>query len=189
MSRFAHTMLALALTAGSNFAGGAPATAAGGAKRQPDCFAALRHLSGTRVACEHQAWMTEQERADLKAATRGYLLDARCVVSVDVDRRLVEEALVASNRTWTAPPQPVTCALTTSSGPMTIGGTFAPAVVFKDGFAVDASPGLAGITGVNSYLAMPVVAYVNHAPGIRSEMAKMINAFRSQPVGQQAARR
>jgi hypothetical protein len=132
--------------------------------------------------------MTEAERADLASLTRGYLINARCTVAVDMDRRLIDEALAASDRVFTAPPQPVTCEVETSGGPMTIGGTFAPHVVFKDGFATDASPGLANITGVNSYLAMPVVAYVNRAPGIKSEMAAMINAFRAQLNGRQAAR-
>jgi hypothetical protein len=168
-----------------------PAAAASPPQRKaPDCFQALRHAPapGGRLVCTHQAWMTEAERADLASLTRGYLINARCTVAVDMDRRLIDEALAASDRVFTAPPQPVTCEVETSGGPMTIGGTFAPHVVFKDGFATDASPGLANITGVNSYLAMPVVAYVNRAPGIKSEMAAMINAFRAQLNGRQAAR-
>ena len=145
----------------------------------PDCFAALTRPGGARLVCQHQAWMTDKERADVQKMTRGYLIDARCTVSVDIDRRTVDEALAASDRVFEAPPQPVTCQLQTSGGPMTVGGTFAPKVVFKDGFAVEATPGLANITGVNSYLAWPVVAYVNRAPGITREMTAMINAYRA----------
>ena len=127
--------------------------------------------------------MTEQERADLNRLTRGYLVNARCTVAVDMDRRLIDEALAKSDHVFKAPPQPVTCQIETSSGPLQIAGTFAPNVVIKNGVATDATPGLANITGVNSYLAMPVVAYVNHAPGIKSEMAAMINEFRSTIAG------
>jgi hypothetical protein len=146
---------------------------------RPACFSALRQGGSAPLSCEHKAWMTDEERASVVKLTRGYLLDASCVVTVDVQRAIVDEALTASDRAFVAPPQPVTCALQTSGGPMTIGGTFAPRVTFKDGFAVDASPGLANITGVNSYLAMPVVAWVNNAPGIRREMAAMINDIRA----------
>lgn len=145
----------------------------------PDCFTSLRQPRGERLVCEHRAWMTEDERADLSKLTRGYLLDARCSISVNVERRLIDEGLAASDRTFEIPPQPVVCALDTSGGPMTISGTFAPKVVFKEGFAVDATPGLANVTGVNSYLAWPVVAYVNGATRIKTEMAAMINAFRA----------
>lgn len=153
------------------------------------CFQALRASSGARLVCKHDAWMTDQERDDLEKLTRGFLLDARCSVSVNMEQRLVDEAMVASDRVFEAPPQPVTCLLQTSQGPMTIGGTFAPRVVFKDGFAVDASPVLANVTGVNSYLAWPVVAYVNAAPPIKSEMTAMINLFRAKLNQRQRASR
>lgn len=165
-----------------------PATAAQPSAR-PDCFAALRHPGGKQLTCTHDAWMTDEERSELQKLTRGYLLDARCTVAVDVARALVDEGLAASDRILDLPPQPVTCQLQTSGGPMTISGTFAPHVVFKDGFAVDASPGLANVTGVNSYLAWPVVAYVNGARHIKSEMAAMINTFRAQANPRQQAAR
>ena len=127
-------------------------------------------------------------RAEVTRLTRGYLKDARCTVSVNVDAAVISEALAASDRVIDIPPQPVTCALETSGGPMTIGGTFALHVVLKGGFATAASPGLGNITGVNSYLAWPVVAYVNHAPSITGEMARMINAYREISSGRQVAR-
>jgi hypothetical protein len=169
-------------------AGAAPNAAQTAGKKAPDCFAQLRRPAGARLTCEHKAWMTDQERADLVKLTRGYLLDASCRVSVDIERRSVDEALAASDRVYDAPPQPVTCDLQTSGGTLTIKGTFAPRVTFKDGFATDASPGLANVTGINGYLAMPVVAYVNHAPGIKSEMTAIINAYRAQLTGRQASR-
>ena len=166
----------------------AATTAPKAAKPAPECFAALRQPPGPRLLCEHKTWMTEAERADFAKLTRGYLLDAHCTVTVDIERRIVDEAMVASDRVFDAPPQPVTCELQTSGGPMKVGGTFAPHVVFKEGFAVDASPGLANITGVNSYLAMPIVAYVNRAASIKSEMSAIINALRARANSRQAAR-
>jgi hypothetical protein len=153
-----------------------------------DCFAALRSPSSARLTCTHEAWMTDTERADLLKLTRGYLQDVRCTVAVAIDRYLIDEGLAASDRVFTTPPQPVTCHLQTSGGPVTILGSFAPNVTFKDGFAVDATPGLANVTGVNSYLAWPVIAYVNNAPSIKSEMTAMINAYRAQLNVQQQAR-
>ena len=152
----------------------------------PSCFAALAGPPADRFRCEHLAWMTDDERAEVQRLTRGYLLDARCTVHVDVEASLVEEALAASDRSIQFPPQPVTCELQTSGGAMTVSGTFAPHLVFKGGFAVEASPGLANITGINSYLAWPVVAYVNHAPSITSEMAQMINDYRALKSRKQA---
>jgi hypothetical protein len=185
----AHARIALAALAVAVSA--APVLAAGPNvdKRlaKPECFDALRQSSGPRLACDHHAWMTDGERADVVKLTRGYLKDARCTVSVDIERRLVDEALAASDRVFEAPPQPVVCELETSGGPMKIGGTFAPRVVFKDGFAIDATPGLANITGVNSYLAWPVVAYINGAKSIKSEMAAMINDIRTRLTHRQQA--
>ncbi len=83
---------------------------------------------------------------------------------------------------FAAPPQPVRCELETSDKPITIEATFAPRVVIKDGVAVDATPGLANVTGVNSYLAWPVVEYVNRSATVRDEMLKMINAYLSMRV-------
>ena len=61
-------------------------------RSKPECFQALRQPGGARLTCDHHAWMTDEERADLVRLTRGYLKDARCVVSVDIERRFVNEA-------------------------------------------------------------------------------------------------
>jgi hypothetical protein len=154
----------------------------------PDCFAALARLSGTSLTCQHRAWLTDQERADLNRLTQGLVRDARCTVTVSVDRALVDEAVAASDRVFTAPPQPVTCQIETSQGVMPISGTFSPRVEFRQGFAVAASPGLGSITGVNGYLAWPAVEYVNRSAAIGEEMVRMINAMRAN-LGSQRAQR
>ena len=165
-------MVFVGLPRGAAFAGPLASTA------PLSCFSALAQLNGARLSCEHLAWMTDDEREEVQRLTRGYLRDARCKVSVDIDATTVKEALAASDRVVDFPAQPVTCELDTSVGPMTVGGTFAPHVEFKNGAAISASPGLANITGISRALAWPVVAYINNARSITSQMAAMINAFR-----------
>lgn len=147
--------------------------------RERNCFYQLLEDTGPQIDCEHPAWLTEEEKADLKKLTREYLLDARCNIKIAIERAKVDAALVGSDLTFTSPPQPMTCVLTTSSGEMTIAGTFAPQVTFKDGIAIKATPGLANITGVNTYLAWPVVHYINNASRIGEPMKMMINAYRA----------
>ena len=161
---------------------GAPAAQAGGAAEPPrerNCFYQLLEDTGPQIDCEHPAWLTDDEKADLKKLTREYLLDAHCKIAIRIERATVDAALVGSDVTFESPEQPMTCVLATSSGEVTISGTFAPKVVFKDGLAISATPGLANITGVNSYLAWPVVHYINNAERISNPMKLMINAYRA----------
>ena len=167
-------MTALVVCAGAGHAE-APAEPAPG----PNCFYQLLEDTGPQIDCEHAAWLTDDEKADLKKLTRDYLHDARCTIAIRIERAKVDAALVGSDLTFESPPQPMTCILTTRSGDMTITGTFAPKVVFKDGIATSATPGLANITGVNSYLAWPVVHYINNASRIGEPMVMMINAYRA----------
>ena len=115
--------------------------------------------------------------------TRGLLVDASCLVAVSVARDALAPALApATGTTFQAPPQPVTCEIKTSRGELHLKGTFAPKVVFKNGTAVSATPGLANVEGVNSALAWPVVQYVNRSPGIGRQIIEIINAYRSRFV-------
>jgi hypothetical protein len=152
------------------------------------CFAQLGRSGNPKLECDHRAWLTPQEQADLAKLTRGYLKDAQCNVKVSLERAVIDAAVAASDLEFQAPPQPVTCEIATSSGSLPVSATFAPRVVFKDGFAVSASPGLANVTGVNSYLAWPVVEYVNRSATIGEEMVRMINAYRGKLGKQHAAK-
>ncbi len=155
---------------------------AGPLKRVPteqQCMWQLAQAADDEIDCMHPAWLTEDEKSDLKTLTRGYLRDASCLITVKIDRAKVDAALVASDLVFESPPQPVTCEIATSRGPFTITATFSPRVVFKDGFAIEATPGLANIKGVNSYLAWPVVHYINYADRITKTMLLMINAYRA----------
>jgi hypothetical protein len=127
--------------------------------------------------------LTETERADIRRLSRGLLQDARCSVKVRVARALVATALTQPDVTFEAPPQPVTCDITTKNGGFPIAATFAPRVVFKGGVAVEGTPGLANVTGVNRYFAWPVVQYVNRSAGIRTSMLEMINLYRGRLAG------
>lgn len=187
-----HTTLGLAATLALVALTPWPAAATGKNRATPNqpssCFAALGRSGDAQIKCVHQTWMTPQEQTDVRRLTRDYVLDARCTVTISMPRADVEAALAASDRVFAAPPQPVTCEIMTSSGLMPIAATFAPNVVFKDGFAITATPGLANVTGVNGYLAWPVVEYVNRSPTIGDEMVRMINAYRAKLGSRQAAR-
>lgn len=166
-----------------------PAHAAGPANPERNCFWQLAHGRGSEMACEHHAWLSDQERDDLRKLTRELLQDARCVVTVRIRRVLVDDALELPDHVFQSPPQPVSCAITTKDSSFTITGTFAPKVVIKGGKAVEATPGLADVQGVNSYLAWPVVQYVNRAPGIQGEMLNMINLYMERSRTRADARR
>ena len=146
---------------------------------QRNCFTELAHGHSETFICDYPAWLTDEEKADLKRITREYLQDASCRVSIKIDRKLVMQALAASDLVFGLRRR---SRCNARSGPRTsmfpISGTFAPKVVFKDGAAVEASPGLGNVTGVSKYLAWPVIQYVNRAPSIRAEMLKMINDYR-----------
>lgn len=144
-----------------------------------DCLNALSDVSSPAITCSYRAELTQDERADIRRLTREILQDATCRVEVKIDRALIAPALGTGDHEFSAPPQPVTCEIKTNSTVIPIAGTFAPTVKFQNGIAVDGSPGLANVTGVNAYLAWPVVQYINRAPGIRRDMLAMINAYKS----------
>ena len=141
------------------------------------CLKSLKQTS-PEISCEYTALLTDQEHADLRRLTRDRLQDAVCRVTVRVDRALVDPALNETNHIFIAPPQPVTCKITTRDSTFDITGTFAPQVTFKDGQATYATPGLGNVAGVSKVLAWPVVQYVNYSPGIRRDMIEIVNAYR-----------
>jgi hypothetical protein len=154
-----------------------------------NCFWQLRNGSSRDLACEYKSWLTDEERTDLKRLTRDFLLDARCKVDVRIERRRVRDAITVPDNVFTSPPQPVECTIETAKGPLAITGTFAPRVVFKGGIAVEGSPGLADVKGVNGYLAWPVIQYVNRSSRIRDGMLSMINAYLGRGPTSEAARK
>ena len=158
---------------------GAGLAAAGTSDREQDCFHQLENGRGAEIVCAFPTRLSEQEQADLRRITRDVLQDAHCVVSIRFPRRLLDDALAAADHVFEAPPQPVSCEVVTRESAIPINGTFAPRVVFAGGKAVEATPGLANVTGVSSVLAWPVLHYVNRSATIREGMLTVINAWRS----------
>lgn len=143
------------------------------------CLKAVAQSDGPEISCNYKTLLTEGERADMQRLTRGLLQDASCLIKVTIARDLVEPALTKDDHIFEATPQPVTCEIKTKDGGFPISATFAPKVMFKGGSATEGTPGLGNVTGVNKYLAWPVVEYVNRAPGIRKSMLEIINRYRA----------
>lgn len=158
------------------------------ASPQPDCLAELERGRGSEIACEFPTRLTDEERSELRAITRQILQDAHCIVSIRIERALVDAALAAEGEhTFAAPPQPVRCEIATRERTIVITGAFAPRVVFKGGRAVEATPGLGNVDGVSPILAWPAVEYVNRAGTIGNGMLTVINAYRAhRSMGRQA---
>ena len=115
-------------------------------------------------------WLADKERAEMRRLTREMLQDAHCTVSIRIARSPLARALTEANYTFEAPAQPVECDLTTKDNTITISATFAPRVIIKDAVAADATPGMADVVGVYSYLAWPVVEYVNRSTTVRTAL-------------------
>lgn len=156
-----------------------PVAAQSKAPSQRACLAEVMRGKGADIACDYPVWMTDAERAELRGWTGDLVLDAKCLVSVRIARALVETALKEPDTVFLAPPQPVTCTVTTAKAPLVISGTFAPRVVFKGGRAVEASPGLGNVQGVPAAVAWPVVGFVNSSSLIGKGLIDAVNAFMS----------
>lgn len=155
------------------------ATVPAGAADGADCFRQLERGRGSEIACQFPTRLTDKERAELERVTGGRLRDATCVVTIRVERARIDEAVAARDLDLEIPPQPVRCEVVTRDGVWPITGTFAPRVTFREGAAVDATPGLADVEGVSRALALPVVLYVNRSQTIRDGFLKVVNAYKA----------
>jgi hypothetical protein len=159
------------------------------AETAADCFELFTKGKGPEIACNFPTRMTEKEREEARSITRGVLTDASCVVAIRIERQLIDQALSASDLVFTAPPQPVQCDLITAKSTIKITGTFAPRITFKDGQAVDATPGLADVKGVTRVISLPVELWVNKGGTIREGMVKVVNAYKQQYGSRASAQR
>lgn len=151
------------------------------AKQPPlseDCFDELENGQGAEIACIFPLRLSEQEKADLEAGSRGYVKDVTCTLTVRIARKEVAEAITAKDHVFQSPEQPVACTVTTGKSTFDVTATFAPKVVFKADQAVEAMPGLGNVKGVSSVISWPVVAFVNRWPSIRSGLLQIVNAYR-----------
>jgi hypothetical protein len=162
---------ALGLTIAAGF--GASVQAAAPA----NCISQLVSGSGAELVCSYPTRLGDRERAELRRVTGDLLVDARCMVNVRIERRHITAALVKPDHVFMSPPQTVSCELIMQDEKLPITATVAPRIVIRGGRAVDASPGMANLRGVNEFLAEPVVGYINQSDTIRSEMINMINMY------------
>ncbi len=179
-----HTCMLIILalgcaTAGISNAGSPARTSANRPESKNNCFWELARGLGSELVCEYPVWLAEKEREEMRRLTRDMLNDAQCTVSVRISRGLLAHMLTEADYTFEAPPQPVTCDLTTKENSIAISATFSPRIIIKESIAIDATPGMANVTGVSGYLAWPVVEYVNRSATVRTEMLKMINSYLS----------
>ena len=129
LSRFPKSMTshwAVLLALGFAVASTDVVQASGAAER--DCFREMERGRGTEIVCEFPTQLTEDEKRDLKAITRDVLQDARCLVSIRIERRTFDEALRADDMVFEASPQPVRCEVVTLERVIPIEARFAPRV-------------------------------------------------------------
>jgi len=173
--------LVLSVSAGEAFADATQDQAAPAApppdQQEADCWYQFMEATGPRIACAFPAVMEDADRAEIRKLTREVLKDARCQVAIDIERALVDDAVKTPDTVFTVPPQPVTCEIETSRGKLPIAFSFAPRIEIKAGAAVKATPGMDHVTGVNSWLAWPVVAYINASGSVQDVMLKVVNAY------------
>ncbi len=155
------------------------ATASAAGDPPADCYAEFETGRGAEIACRVPLTLSEEERAELEAGSRGYVTDLTCTLTIRIDRALVEEAIMAADMAFESPEQPVACTIATPKRTWDITGTFAPKILIKNDEAVEATPGLGNVLGVTRVLSWPVVQFVNRWPSVRSGMLQVVNAYRA----------
>jgi hypothetical protein len=144
---------------------------------EADCWNQFMESRSDIIACELPTLLEAADREELQKITRNVFRDAHCRISIKIERSLVNAAAAAPDYTFVAPPQPVACEVETSRGTWQVAFTFAPQITIKGGTAIAATPGMDHVTGVNSWLAWPVVAYVNASSSIQDIMLRVTNAY------------
>lgn len=168
------TAAALALALGP--AAGVRATPAATA---PDCFEQLENGRGAEIACAVPLQLSDAERAELEAGSRGYVKNVACTLTVRIARSEVEAAVAAPEIVFQSPEQPVICRVTTHKSEFDVTATFAPRFVVRGDVAVEATPGLGNVRGVSGVISWPVVQFVNRWPSIRDGLLQIVNAYRA----------
>jgi hypothetical protein len=152
-----------------------------------NCIAQLTSGSGPEVVCSYPTQLGEKERNELRRMTGDLFVDARCLVNVRIERRQITTALIKPDYVFQATPQAVTCEVIGKDERLPIAATFSPRIVLKGGRAVDAHPGMANLTGLNEFLADPLLQYINQSDAIRAQMVKMVNLYiANKQIGSQA---
>jgi hypothetical protein len=156
------------------------------AQAPTNCISQLQSGSGAQVICSYPTQLGERERAELRRLTGDLVTDARCMVHVRIERRQIAAALIKPDSVFQPGPQAVNCELITADEKLPITATFAPRIVIKSGRAVDAHPGMANLTGLNEYVASPVLQFVNQSDMVRGQMVRIVNLYlANQQIGAQ----
>ena len=142
-----------------------------------DCFWQLSHGRGERIDCDFPVRMTPEELKKVQDLTRGVLVDARCNMVVSIERAKITEAINTPDHVFLPPPQPVTCHIETTKVNFPLEFTFQPRVVFKDGKAVKATPGMSADARATRMLSWPVRQWVNSSDDIETAMIRIINLY------------
>ncbi len=180
---------ATALLALSSLVGCAgAASAASDEAARPYCFEQLENATTPEISCAVPLDLSETERAELEAGSRGYVKNVACTLTVRIARREVEAALAATDIEFQSPEQPVVCHIETHKSGFDVTATFAPRFVVRGDVAVEATPGLGNVKGVSRVISWPVVQFVNRWPSIRSGLLQIVNAYRVHSRKRKASR-
>ena len=144
---------------------------------EADCWQQFMESRSPEISCGFPAVMEKADREQVQKITRQLLKDAQCQITIKLERALLDVAAQVPDNTFVAPPQPVACEIDTSRGKLPVAFTFAPKIEIKGGKAIKATPGMANVTGVNGWLAWPVVAYINASGSIQDVMLRVVNAY------------
>ncbi len=173
---FAAVLTAVATQAWPDVA--KPTTGARSALQQEaDCWVQFMESDSKEISCSFPALMEPEDRESIAKLTRQMFKDASCQITIKLERVLIDEAIKAPDLAFVAPAQPVACEVKTSRSDLQVAFTFSPKITIKGGKAVKATPGMGGVTGVNSWLAWPVVAYINSTGSIQDVMLRVVNAY------------
>lgn len=145
------------------------------------CFRDLTRGRGAEIICELPIRPSAAEAAEMQKQSRGLLKTATCNVSIRIERAQIAAAVNNPDHVFVAPPQPVSCDVTTAGRTSDvlrpISATFAPRVTIKDGKAIDATPGLDNIQGVPGPMSWPVQYWVNSGSYVKTQMLQIVNAW------------
>ncbi len=155
------------------------APAASGAGTEADCFEQLENGTSPEISCAVPLQLSDTERAELEAGSRGYVKNVACTLTVRIARSEVEAALAAAEIVFQSPEQPVVCRIETHKSAFDVTATFAPRFVVRGDVAVEATPGLGNVMGVSRVISWPVVQFVNRWPSIREGLVTIVNAYRT----------
>jgi len=145
-----------------------------------DCFWQLTRGNGDKIQCDFPVRMTPEELKKVREITRGVLTDAHCNMVVDIDRSLIDDAVNTPDHTFEPPAQPVTCHINTTKKNFSLELFFKPRVLFKDGKAIEATPGMGAPTRTTRIISWPVREWVNTSEEIEDAMVRIINAYLKQ---------